>query len=388
MAYWSCNSTIGTGVPGRHTVKIAKNIQPRLKHILLSPLDWGLGHTTRCMPLIEYLRGQSDIKIIIAGHEEQLNFLANRFPELSFELLEGYDVRYSSKGSQLKWRLLRQVPKILQALRREHVWLQDFRKKHALSGIISDNRYGLWHKDIPAVILTHQLQIQSGQGQLADHLLRRLHYRFLEKFREVWIVDTQEKGLAGTLSHPSRLPSHASYVGLLSQFYKQQAGAPAKEHKPLLILLSGPEPQRSLLSDLLWDQAMALQIPVLFVEGRQGIHRTATGQVQHTDQLQGTELLTALSQARMVICRAGYSSIMDLTFLNKNAILIPTPGQTEQEYLGKYLQSRQAFLSFSQSDFSLRKALDQSEYFPFKKEIAADAFQQFVPLLRQWLQGL
>lgn len=364
-----------------------KPIQPRIKHILLAPLDWGLGHTTRCVPLIKHLRGQQNCRIILAGSDWQLEFLSGYFPELSFELLKGYEVRYAAKGSQLKWRLLQQLPQLQNTIRHEHGWLQRLAENHQLSGIIADNRYGLWHPHIPSVILTHQLQIQSGMGWAADRALLWAHYRQLSNFRQVWVVDTAEKSLACRLSHPAKIPGNATYIGLLSQFYEAGQPAPSGQHH-LLILLSGPEPQRSLLSDLLWREVLALNMPVVFVEGKKGVSRQAGRQVQHRDQLQGTELENAITNAKMIVCRAGYSSIMDLVYLKKRAILIPTPGQTEQEYLSRLLTEKGIFPGWQQEGFSLQNALLAARQFPFHPAFPPEAFSGFKPVLDQWLAGL
>lgn len=369
-------------------VKIEKTIQPRVRHILIAPLDWGLGHTTRCIPIIRQLKQTKNVEIIVSGASWQLDFLAEEFPDLNYVEMPGYNIRYARKGSYLKWQLLQQFPKLMQTIRKEHQWLEQFNSKHSIQGIISDNRYGMWHASVPNVILTHQLQIKTGTGMFSDSLMRQMHYRQLRNFQEVWIVDTQKEGLAGTLSHPKTLPPNSKYLGLLSQFYRTPTEALQTKQGSLLILLSGPEPQRSLLSDVLWQQANSLKQPVLFVEGKKETQRPSTEYVTHVDQLQGPALTTALKEASMVICRAGYSSIMDLVYLQKKAILIPTPGQTEQEYLGKTLQEKGVFVSFNQKGFSLEKALGSAENFPFQPLKTRTDFASFEEIVSRWLQAL
>lgn len=331
---------------------------------------------------------RKDVRLIVAGAAWQLAFLAGYFPDLALEQIPGYDIRYARQGSALKWRLLQQLPRIRQAIKSEHQWLGNFAARHQLQGILSDNRYGLWHPNIPGAILTHQLQIKSNAGALADRMLRMAHYRLLGKFEQVWVVDRSAHGLADTLSHPEILPPHTQYLGLLSQFYGRTNEVTTGGDQTLLILLSGPEPQRSLLSDLLWAQVKDLKQKVVFAEGKKGCFRQAEGNVCHTDILQGAALQEALQKAAIVICRAGYSSIMDLIFLDKKAIFIPTPGQTEQEYLGKVLQEKGMYPNFKQDGFSLQQALLQAKDFPFKKTIDKEAFSGFEPVLNNWISGL
>lgn len=297
-------------------------------------------------------------------------------------------MRYARKGSHLKYKLLRQLPGLRQAVKNEQKWLEDFTRRHSISGVVSDNRYGLYQTRMPSVILTHQLQIQSGMGTLADRLLRVAHYRQLRSFQEIWVVDRPQDGLAGALSHPATLPCRTHYAGLLSQFAGMDTTRLSGIRRHLLILLSGPEPQRTLLSDLLWEAVQNLSQPVIFVEGKKNCHRTGKTALTHHDQLQGTDLLEALTGAALVICRSGYSSIMDLACLGQRAILIPTPGQTEQAYLGKELSRKQLFPSFPQANFSLSKALAAATKFPFRQAAQPEDFRMFEPLLHRWLQQL
>ena len=306
------------------------------KHILIAPLDWGLGHTTRCVPLIRFLLRQGHIPLF-AGNETQRRFIENSMGTIDFIHLEGYNIKYSRWNKYAQIGLLSQLPDILGTIKKEQKWLQQLTSARKIDGIISDNRYGLFHSSVPSVILTHQLQVKSGTGATADGFVRKLHYKFMNRFKAVWVVDTPESpGLAGTLSHPDRLPEHASYIGLLSQFENTPSIAGADKAK-LLILLSGPEPQRSMLSAILWRQVQDFDGHVVFVEGTENapVPARIPENVEWHKRLAGKALEHLLQSAGMVVCRSGYSTIMDLTALQKQAVLIPTPGQTEQEYLAE-----------------------------------------------------
>lgn len=281
----------------------------------------------------------------------------------------------------------KQVPGILKTVRKEQAWLNNLVKTQRISGVISDNRYGLYHDNIPAVIMTHQLNAMSGMGKLADAVVRKVHYRRLEKFSQCWVVDVPEApGLAGTLSHHHRLPRNAAYIGLISQ-------AEPVEHtgaKHLLVLLSGPEPQRTMLSQKLWEQLQPYNGPVVFTEGKAGAPVPAhiPAHIQHHTILTKDKLREAIQGASMVICRSGYSTVMDLVKLRKKAIFIPTPGQTEQEYLAKELHEQGMFPYMAQNKFDLQTALHLSGGFPYHQTIAASAFNMYKEAVSNFLQEI
>lgn len=252
--------------------------------------------------------------------------------------------------------------------------------------MISDNRYGLWHPRIPTVILTHQAAIITGLGHFADRLIRSLHYRQLARFGQTWLVDTPgEPNLSGALAHPPVLPRNAAYVGWLSQL---QAPQRLEDQGYVLILLSGPEPQRSLLADLLWKQACALPgRRFVFVEGAAGAFRSPVPEhIRYFPRAGTAELQDVLAGASMVVCRSGYSSLMDLALFGKSAILVPTPGQTEQEYLARKLHAAGVFMHRPQQDFSLDGSLDAAAGFRFRPLTAGAGFRMFEAALNAFLE--
>jgi hypothetical protein len=156
---------------------------------------------------------------IVAGNAAQLEIIRAAFPDgIATTPLDGYNVSYSSWNRFLQMGLLTQIPGLLRTIQQEHHWLKEKADQLKLDGVISDNRYGLFHTAVPTVILTHQLRIQTGLGTIADNLVQRRHYKFLNRFGKVWVVDTPDgPGLAGILSHPAALPDNACYTGLLSR---------------------------------------------------------------------------------------------------------------------------------------------------------------------------
>lgn len=358
------------------------------KNILIAPLDWGLGHTTRCVPLIRYLLA-SGHNPIVAGNASQLSFIRGLFANIQSVPLDGYRVTYSARNRYLQAGLLTQLPRILGIIKQEHAWLQQTAGELQLDGIISDNRYGLYHSGIPSVIITHQLRVQTGFGNIADTTLQKLHYKYLDRFCAKWVADThQAPGLAGVLSHPARLPKHTRYLGLLSAF--DNTGVHNTGAGTLLVLISGPEPQRSMLSKILWQQVLQHNGKVVFVEGSETTEapQSIPAHITWHNRIAGEHLQSLLQDAAMVVCRSGYSTIMDLIALRKKAILIPTPGQTEQEYLGKQLAEQGLFYVTPQAGFHLSSALDKAAKVPYNRSTLQDHFRDYKPVIDDWLATL
>ena len=366
-------------------------MQPAAKKILLSPLDWGLGHTTRCLPLARQLQTLG-AQLYFAGTETQIAFFRKSAPEATFLPLEGYNVRYAQSRQGFMPKLLRQIPGIFQSIRREHEWLLETAEKHHFDGILSDNRYGLWHPKIPSVLLTHQPGLKTGFGRAADAFFARFHQRLMRRFRDIWLVDFPEfPGLSGDLAHPSVLPQNSRYIGLLSQFEKPEISGNFPASNGLVILLSGPEPQRSILSQKLWEHVKEFpEIPVVFIEGKADApeRRPVSPNLRWLAQLDAAALAPLLQSVRYVISRSGYSTLMDAAVLGLKLILIPTPGQTEQEYLGRMLFQDEKALCFRQEDFKLKAALEAAKEFPFLPMLKKEDAWLFISVLERWYHSL
>ena len=307
--------------------------------------------------------------------------LEKEFTGLEYIQIEGYDVRYGDKKGNFITSILSQLPRLYSIIRRERAWLDEQMKLHQFDLIISDNRYGLYHPECYSVFITHQLNVISGLGVGADRLLRRIHYSFLRRFTACWVPDAEGNiNLSGILGHPTELPEPTLYLGPLSRM----ENLPAKSSLDLLIVLSGPEPQRTILETILLSQLTKFQGDWLLVRGLPSAEETG---IPYTVNYLGTTALNQfLCDAGMVICRSGYTSIMDLAKLQKKAILIPTPGQTEQEYLATHLDEQGIFLRARQQIFQLDESLKKAESFPFQK-VDVD-FNQYRIVLSRFIQSL
>lgn len=339
-----------------------------LKHnILLAPLDWGLGHATRCIPIIKTLLSKG-AGVILAAEGKTRILLENEFPGLPFIHLEGYQVNYSDNKWTLPFVLASQIPKIISAIQNEQEWLYEMVEKHNIDGVISDNRYGLYHHEIPCIFITHQLLIKTGLGSIGDLLLQEQNYSYINNFTQCWVPDNlSSPHFAGKLSHPEKLPEiPLKYIGLLSRF----TASALKDESHILIILSGPEPQRTKLEEILLDQLQKHQGPVVLVRGLPGENSVpdVPENVSIFNHLSATVLSEKINQSSYIISRCGYSTVMDLAVLKKKSILIPTPGQTEQEYLAEELQKNNFALCVEQQKFKLKNILELAASFNYRLE--------------------
>ena len=333
-------------------------------NILIAPLDWGLGHATRCIPVIHAFL-KHNCNVLIAADRKVKLLLEKEFPELPFVDLKGYDVAYSKSKYAFPFVIGKQIPKILSAIQHENDRIDEIVEEHKIDGIVSDNRYGFYHDDIPSVFITHQLLIKTYLGKIADEYLQKFNYDYINQFTECWVPDNEGAlNLAGELSHPEIHPAiPLKYVGPLSRFQKED---PAIQ-KHLLIVLSGPEPQRTIFENLVVEQLQDYTSPVVLVRGLPATSNQLQlpSNISVFDHLPSNEFNKKMEEATLVISRGGYSTIMDLAILKKKSILIPTPGQTEQEYLAKHLMKINFALSIDQQKFKLKAALKLANSFQY-----------------------
>lgn len=327
------------------------------KRILIAPLNWGLGHATRCIPIINALL-INGFEPIIASDGNALSLLKKEFPELEFIELPSYNITYSKKGSLLRFKLLKDAPRVLKAINAEHKIILDLVDKNKIDGIISDNRLGVYSKKVPSVYLTHQLSVLSGNTTL---LSTKLHQKTIKKFDECWIPDYKgHNSLSGVLSHSKNRLITIKYIGTLSRLNKIDL----QQKYDLMVLLSGPEPQRTLLEEKLLLELNNYNGKVIFIKGIVESEQKVTTQDNLTiyNYMMSPELETAINESKLIVSRSGYTTIMDLAKLEKKAFFIPTPGQFEQKYLAKYLAGQHITPFCNQKDFAIEKLNDVIHY--------------------------
>jgi uncharacterized protein (TIGR00661 family) len=329
----------------------------KVKHVLIAPLDWGLGHATRCIPIINELR-ERDIAVSIASSGQSLMLLKNEFPDLLFFELPSYHPRYSTR-IPFVIDIFLQLPKFLRVIRGEHQVLQRLIKDHHVHLVISDNRYGCWSAKVPSFFITHQVNILFPAGFKAwEKIGNYFNHCQIKKFTACWVPDEKQNRLTGKLTNTAS--TNVKFIGMLSRFKKIQVPL----RYDLLVLLSGPEPQRSALERIMINQLQQVELKVKIVRGIPEANeelRMDNAKVSIDNYLSATELNRVIEESELVICRSGYSTIMDLMKLNKKAIFIPTPGQTEQEYLAEQLKGKGIANYQQQNQFSLATSLEESK---------------------------
>lgn len=349
------------------------------KRILIAPLNWGLGHATRCMPIINTL-SQLGAEVVIASDGRAAHLLQKEYPHLTHLQLPAYNIRYWSSNMFLN--IAPQLPKIQWAMLKEYFKTQKIIKAYNIDAIISDNRFGCFSPKIPSIFLTHQLNIKIP-NPLVERLVKWINHFYIKRFDACWIPDIADsKNLGGSLSHGD-FSFPITYLGVLSRmsFFN------IDKKYDIAAVLSGPEPQRTILEKKLITQLAQLPYRSILVKGKTNEQEN----IKYNEHLDIQSFMTAnelndtLLASDLVISRAGYSTIMDLAQLGKKALLIPTPGQTEQEYLAQYFKQSGIFYTQSQEALYLETDIPQALTYNGLKLPNNDALHH---ILSTWLQQL
>lgn len=324
--------------------------------ILIAPLNWGLGHAARCVPIVRYYLERGD-EVVLAGDGDSFTLLKRTFPTLRTIDLPPLDLRYTTNAQQRGF-YLRAAWTLARFTIADHYYLRQILAREHFDWVISDNRFGLFSKDIHSVYLTHQLYpILPKRLRLFQRIARAVHACIYKRYCEVWVPDYADSlhNLSGELSHGGRFDKRAKYIGPLSRFARafsegipkgcRRDASPHTLHSTsnytTLALLSGLEPQRSIFErEILQRFAQSVE-PVLLVRGKLSEPHTVLkkGNITVVPSITDDELIAVAENARMIIARSGYSTIMDLEALGllDKTEFHPTPGQSEQEYLAGWI---------------------------------------------------
>ena len=320
------------------------------KIIFIAPLDWGLGHATRCVPLIRKLILNNTIILGVTPLTKLI--FDDEFPNLKKVDLEPYNISYS-KNQSLTLKLLLDSARIKKVIKKENEQLKHLIKENKIEVVISDNRLGLYNKKIESVYMTHQVNIQAG---LLSFLANKIHHYYIKNYNTIWIPDfeNEQQSLAGKLSHLSPF-KNISYIGPLSRLEKNVSDELNFDY---LFLISGPEPHRASFENILIKIVAKTNKKVCLVRGTNLKLETKTSENITVLDLPNSKILSQLiTNSETIICRSGYSTLMDMYHLKKTKlILIPTPSQPEQIYLAEYWQNKFDSKTLQQSklkDFEL-----------------------------------
>lgn len=334
--------------------------------ILICPLDWGLGHATRMMPVIDHLLNLG-YEVQLGAASKTLLVLKNHYPQLKAHIFPKISPRYTRLRGSLMPILLLQSPLIFYRSIQEHYKASEIIRKYNIDYVISDNRFGLWKLPVPSAYITHQCRIElHGIYKYLSPLFSFLHRTIIKKYDQLFIADTAgNNSIAGKLSKTGHRLKGIN-LGLLSQFSgKIKAGKNRKDY--ILVLLSGQEPQRSILEKRLLEEIGEIDRKFILVKGKISSSGDTTIHVPNNVKVinfaSANKLERLIIEADLVICRSGYSSIMDLVTLEQKAILIPTPGQAEQIYLAKYLMHKKWYYSMGQLNVKVAEAIEKAKHF-------------------------
>lgn len=350
-------------------------MQPKPLHILISPLDWGLGHASRCIPVIKQLITAGH-KVTVAGYGRSFILLQKEFPALECIELKGFSPSYSVSG-KLLFHLFLLLPGFIVSIFRENRELKKLIAKHQFDIIISDNRYGLRNAKITSIIITHQVMIKTPHWlRFAEYLIYRVSRLLISGFDECWIPDYEETpGLSGDLSHKYPLPRNAKFIGPLSRFEQSEPFSKLNPgEQKITAIISGPEPQRSIFEHLVTKQLSELNQTGIILSGKpeSGTAVVVDGNLTILPHLSVNEMRTLINSSFLVICRSGYSSVMDLQALGAKALFIPTPGQTEQIYLAELCQNAGIAAWCHQKNLNLKTEIENAIKFPGFKNKAIE----------------
>ncbi len=331
------------------------------KTILVAPLNWGLGHATRCIPIIKALQ-ENNFTPIIASDGIALDLLRKEFPNLQTLALPSYHIEYPKNSAFFKWKLMKNLPRMFVAIQAEKRMVKNWIKKYHIDGILCDNRLGVYNKKITSVYMTHQLNVLTGS---TTWISTAMHHHIIKKHSACWIPDFKDKpNLTGKLGHSDRASLPLEYIGPLSRLHKKESPV----LYDLLIILSGPEPQRGLLEAHLQKEVLRYKGKVIFIKGIVEVEQKKE-QIDHVtfyNFMKTQQLEQVFNESNTVLCRSGYTTIMDLAKLNKKAFFIPTPGQYEQMYLAEKLQKERIAPYTTQSNFRIEdlSKIDNFDGFP------------------------
>jgi uncharacterized protein (TIGR00661 family) len=332
----------------------------RGKRILVAPMDWGLGHATRCVPIIRALQ-QHNCEVIIASSGAALELLKLEFPGIKGYKLPAYNPVYPSSGSMV-WKMAFQLPKFLKTISTEHFQTEQIVAKDEIDVVISDNRYGCFSKKVKSIFITHQLSILMPAGyKWLEPRVNHFNTEQIKQYYECWIPSARNSIVPALTNGNTQIKTR--HIGFLSRF-ESKHNIPKKYD--VLVICSGPEPQRTTFENMMMEQLRQSTLKSLLVKGLPGLKEDegiSESNLVVRNFMNANELNEAIEASDIIISRSGYSTIMDLAKLGKQAIFVPTPNQTEQEYIAKELMQRGIAFSIEQSEFNLNTALLEAKKF-------------------------
>lgn len=315
--------------------------------VLIAPLNWGVGHSTRCIPVIRQLIREGR-EVHIASDGPALDLLKAYFPKCTFHELKELNITYT-KSLPLYFKFPLIAFRLFMGYLADKRSIKELQKKEKFDIIISDSRFGIFSNTARSYIIIHQFRLIGAGGKLMEWLSYKSIKHFLKPFRSCLIPDYEgPENLSGSIAKPvDGIP--ALYLKPISRFPIDGIEFPLPKYN-LLVILSGPEPQRTKMEEIIVKLAAQSSKSIMLLRGtKNAAEITVSSNLKVFDYAGDSMMQSLVHNSDLIICRAGYSSIMDLHALGKGAILVPTPNQPEQEYLAKWLDGKFGFTACRQS---------------------------------------
>ena len=330
--------------------------------VLVAALDWGLGHATRSIPVIKLLQ-QRDVKIILGSAGRAAQLWKDEFPQLEHIELPAYNPSYPADGNMV-WHMALQSKRLLGVISQERALLPQLIQQHGITHVISDSRFGLVHPSVPSVFITHQVYIQMpGLMRVFQPLVNYLNHGYIKQFTRCWIPDWPAiPNLSGDLGHGAAITKRKfRYIGPLSRMTASEKAV--EQDYEVVAMCSGPEPQRTIFEEKLRQQLPGIPGRKLLILGKpeMGKEIKQENYLEVAGHLDTETLSQVMQRAKTIVCRSGYSTLMDLNALGLKAILVPTPGQTEQIYLGKRMARLARHITQFQDDLNLEAGIAKAQ---------------------------
>ena len=287
--------------------------------------------------------------IITCGDQKSKIIYEKEFPNILHIIIDGYKPTYSKYNEQ-EWSIVKQIPKFINRIYKEQKDAERISEEQNIDIIISDNRFGFRSNKTINIFLTHQLKIKGPKNLMK--FVNRINERFIKKFDECWVPDFENSLLSGDLS---TCKFKTTKIGPLSRFEDGYTKKTKFKYKYLAII-SGPEPQRSLFEKEITHAFKKIKDTCVIITGEIKKSKDKIKNINIYPHLEIKKFKEIVVQSESIICRSGYSSIMDLYFLQKKVMFIPTPGQTEQEYLAKLHKKKSNIYFQKQGEINLGKS--------------------------------
>lgn len=326
--------------------------------VFYAVLNMGLGHAARSLPIIRELT-ERGCEVLVGSNGRSLAFLQNELPELSFIETPAYDIEYA-RGALMIPKLMVQIPGFLKQIKKETRFCADVVARYSPDIIFSDHCYGMYHPGVPSYMLSHQIYFAMPPGLNGlSGLISQFNFGYHRHYRKIVIPDFPgEDGglLSGGLSRIPHHPEKYEFSGILSSLEEFKG----EKSLNILVSVSGPEPQRTIFEEIVLKQIREVPGNKIVVLGKSESEDLLIDEpeLKVYSHLPRSQMAKVINEARLIVSRPGYTTLMELVETGRKALFVPTAGQTEQQYLGKRMMQKKWFYSVHQNRLNLKRDIE------------------------------